>query len=663
MKKNVSKLVALATAVTLILGGCSSNTANTGNSSAAPSGDNTATTTAAPAGTEAATTAPAATKKEEIKDIVISKLLTRELETFVSLHSQRAEDGENLANLTDALLEVDKYGRMKACIAETWGTEDGGLTWTFNLRKGVKWVDVNGNEKADCVASDFAAGMEFVLNYHKNGSFNTAMPMELIKGATEYYEYTKTLSEEEGKALDLTKFYEMVGVEVPDDYTIIYTCTAPKPYFDTVANYNCMYPLPQGLVAELGIDGYLAVNNESLWYNGCYTMTSFIHGNEKVFTKNPLYWDKEAKLFDTITFKMVESNDVAYQLYQAGEIDYVELTESNVKTIYDDPNNKFHDQLVEKRPTAYSYQIHFNYDKRNKDGSQDNNWNTAVANKAFRLAMYYGLDLTEYYKRTNAINPLKCENNFYTMKEFVYTSDGTDYVDLVRERLGLGKYNGETMVRYNKEKGEEYKKQAMEELSAKGVTFPVTLDHYISASSQTALDSATVLKQAISNSLGDDFIVLNINTYISSLAKEVRDPQLASIYINGWGADYSDPQNYLGQEAYGEDNAYYSANYSKVNNATDEELIAAYKEYTELVKKADAIHTDMDARYNAFADAEAFLIENAFVIPCNYNITWALTHINEYSYKGSKIKNYETSVEPYTTVEYEALAEAYEKDK
>ena len=25
-------------------------------------------------------------------------------------------------------------------------TEDNGLTWTFHLRKGVKWVDQNGNE-------------------------------------------------------------------------------------------------------------------------------------------------------------------------------------------------------------------------------------------------------------------------------------------------------------------------------------------------------------------------------------------------------------------------------------------------------------------------------------------------------------------------------------
>ncbi len=246
------------------------------------------------------------------------------------------------------------------------------------------------------------------------------------------------------------------------------------------------------------------------------------------------------------------------------------------------------------------------------------------------------------------------------MKNFVYTSDGTDYVDLVRERLGLGTFNGESMVRYNKAKAEEYKAQAIEELTAKGVTFPVEIDYYISASSQTALDSANVLKQVFSDSLGDDYVKLNINTYVSSLNKEVRDPHLQSFVINGWGADYNDPQNYLVQETYGNDNAWYSTSYSNINNATDEELIAIYKEYTDLVTKADAIYDDMDARYNAFADAEAFLLENALVLPCNYSISWSLTRINEYSYKSSKLKNWETSKDAYTTAQYEQFAADYE---
>ena len=57
-----------------------------------------------------------------------------------------------------------------------------------------------------------------------------------------------------------------------------------------------------------------------------------------------------------------------------------------------------------------------------------------------------------------------------------------------------------------KKKAEELKKQAIEELSAKGVKFPVEMDYYIPAGSQLALDGATVLQENFAECLGDDYI-------------------------------------------------------------------------------------------------------------------------------------------------------------
>ena len=670
MRKGVSKLIAIAAAASLVLSGCGSGTGTSGTTAATSAEGGS---TAAQQSTEGPTTAaqePAGNTGKPLTDLVTYQLTNSEMETLNILHSQSAKDLNVLTNLIEGLLAADNHGRLVPALAEEWGTEDGGLTWTFKLRQGVKWVDVNGNEKADCNAQDFITGLEFILNYHKNTSANTSMPIELIKGAEDYYQYTKELPEEEGKALDSTKFLEMVGLEAPDDYTLIYTCTAPKPYFDTVAIYNCLYPASKALIDELGVDQFLACDNTNMWYNGCYLLTSYINGNEKILTKNPSYWDKDCTLFDTVTIKMVESHDTAYQLYQSGELDHVDLTESNLKTIYDSPNNPYHDQLVEKQPTKYSYLIHFNYNKHFDENTLDTNWNTAVANEAFRLCWYYGLDLKEWMGRTNAINPLICENNTYTMKGVVYTSDGKDYADLVEEKLGVGDYNGETMIKLNKEKAEQYKKQAIEELTAQGVTFPVEADYYIAGNNQTQLDSATVLKQAFSNSFGDDFIVLNIKTYVSSLPKEVRTPRLQSFVINGWGADYGDPQNYVGQETYGEDNAYYTINYSNANFIENEELIEIYKKFTEMVNAANAINDDLDKRYEAFAEAETYFIQHGLAIPCYYDIKWELTRINDYTKMNAmygcqnyKYKNWETSEDAYTTEQYAEIAAAYEAGK
>ena len=666
MKKTASRLLALALTAALVLSGCGGGGTTTEEKPA----ENTGSTTeqgGEKKEEEKKEEAAALASGDEISDLVISKLITRELETFNILYSQRAEDGENLTNLVDGLLEVDTDGKLVPGIAEEWGTEDGGLTWTFKIRQGVKWVDVNGNEKAECTAKDFAAGLEWVMNFHKNNSSNTSMPLEMIKGAKEYYEYTKTLSEEEAFALNAeegSKFREMVGLETPDDYTLVYHCITQKPYFDTLATYNSLYPISSAMIEELGGPaGVKSMNNENMWYNGAYTMTSYIHNNEKIFTKNPLYWDTECKRFDTVTIKMVESNDISFQLYQNGEIDYVDLSEAHINTIAKDPSNKYYNYMVPAVPSKYSYQFHFNYNKKKEDGTPDKNWNTAIANEAFRKSWYYGLNLSDYWKRTNAIDPMVCENNFYTMKGLVYTTDGTEYTELVKKELGLGETNGNTPARVDPAKAEEYKKQAIEELTALGVTFPVEVDYYISASNQVALDSANVMAQAFSDGLGDDYVKFNIKTYVSSNRNEVVQPHLHSFVTNGWGADYGDPQNYLGQEVYGNDNAYYSANYSYINELTEETpenkvLLDTYKEYTKMVEAADAITDDLDARYAAYAKAEAYLLDHVLVLPCNYSIGWCLSKIDNdtkmyamYGAQNEKIKNWATNSAGYTSEE------------
>ena len=666
MKKTASRLLALALTAALVLSGCGGG----GTTTEEKPTENTGSTTEQSGEKkeeEKKEEAAAPASGDEISDLVISKLITRELETFNILYSQRAEDGENLTNLVDGLLEVDTDGKLVPGIAEEWGTEDGGLTWTFKIRQGVKWVDVNGNEKADCTAQDFAAGLEWVMNFHKNNSSNTSMPLEMVKGAQEYYEYTKTLSEEEAFALNAeegSKFREMVGLETPDDYTVVYHCITQKPYFDTLATYNSLYPISPAMVEELGGPaGVKSMNNENMWYNGAYTMTSYIHNNEKIFTKNPLYWDTECKRFDTVTIKMVESNDISFQLYQNGEIDYVDLSEAHINTIAKDPSNKYYDYMVPAVPSKYSYQFHFNFNKNKEDGTPDTNWNTAIANEAFRKSWYYGLNLSDYWKRTNAIDPMVCENNFYTMKGLVYTTDGTEYTELVKKELGLGETNGNTPARVDPAKAEEYKKQAIEELTALGVTFPVEVDYYISASNQVALDSANVMAQAFSDGLGDDYVKFNIKTYVSSVRNEVVQPHLHSFVTNGWGADYGDPQNYLGQEVYGNDNAYYSAHYSYINEITEETpenkaLLDTYKEYSAMVEAADAITDDLDARYAAYAKAEAYLLDHVLVLPCNYSIGWCLSKIDNdtkmyamYGAQNEKIKNWATNSVGYTSEE------------
>ena len=645
-----------------LLAACGEKSNNTGNGAAA-----------------SGAAAPNSTGATPLKEFISFESGNRELESWNMLYSQRAEDANVVTNLWDGLLSFDCYGKVVPAIASSWEHNEDATVWTFHLRDDVDWVDCNGEVKAHLTSKDFLVGFEWVMNAIKNEANNTSMPNDTIVGAYEYYELTKEAGD---AAADMT-YEDMlaagVGIEAPDDYTLVFTCPSACPYFDTVAAYNSFYPVAPALIEELGVDGFRSCDNTTMWYNGPYVVEEYIQGNTKSYIPNPNYYDAaNVSRFERFTVTMISDGSISLQLYQNRELDEVDLGESSITTIQSDPSNEYNQQLCEKRAKKFSYCFIFNYDKKNTDGTPDENWNKAIANKAFRQCFSKGMVLNKFFARYNPINPLKCENDFFTMKGLCYTSDGTDYTNLVAKEMGLDgeAYDGKTMKRLRANNGDitELKKQAMEELSAIGVTFPVHCSYYVLAGSTSALDHATVLKQCFTDSFGDDFIVLDVNTFVSSTMKEVVAPKLQSFTHMGWGADFGDPVNFLTQIIVHDDNAYYSCNMTNiagiVNNGPasyQTELVAAYEKFTDLVNEGRAIVDDTDARYAAFAKAEAYFLDENLIFPTVYDITWCLTHVNEYSKINAmygpcnyKAVNWETSEEAYTTEQYDEFAAAFD---
>ena len=645
-----------------LLAACGEKSNNTGNGAAA-----------------SGAAAPNSTGATPLKEFISFESGNRELESWNMLYSQRAEDANVVTNLWDGLLSFDCYGKVVPAIASSWEHNEDATVWTFHLRDDVDWVDCNGEVKAHLTSKDFLVGFEWVMNAIKNEANNTSMPNDTIVGAYEYYQLTKEAGD---AAADMT-YEDMlaagVGIEAPDDYTLVFTCPNACPYFDTVAAYNSFYPVAPALIEELGVDGFRSCDNTTMWYNGPYMVEEYIQGNTKSYIPNPNYYDAaNVSRFERFTVTMISDGAISLQLYQNRELDEVDLGESSITTIQSDPSNEYNQQLCEKRAKKFSYCFIFNYDKMNTDGTPDENWNKAIANKAFRQCFSKGMVLNKFFARYNPINPLKCENDFFTMKGLCYTSDGTDYTNLVAKEMGLDgeAYDGKTMKRLRANNGDitELKKQAMEELSAIGVTFPVHCSYYVLAGSTSALDHATVLKQCFTDSFGDDFIVLDVNTFVSSTMKEVVAPKLQSFTHMGWGADFGDPINFLTQIIIHDENAYYSCNMTNiagiVNNGPasyQTELVAAYEKFTDLVNEARAIVDDTDARYAAFAKAEAYFLDENLIFPTVYDVTWCLTHVNEYSKINAmygpcnyKAVNWETSEEAYTTEQYDEFAAAFD---
>ena len=92
-----------------------------------------------------------------------------------------------------------------------------------------------------------------------------------------------------------------------------------------------------------------------------------------------------------------------------------------------------------------------------------------------------------------------------------------------------------------------------------------------------------------------------------------------------WGADYADPETWT--DPFVEGSAY-----SFIYKSEDPATQALFAEYTALVDAAKAITDDMDARYEAFAKAETFLLDHAFALPI---------HTSNRSYSMSKLNVFE----------------------
>ena len=94
-----------------------------------------------------------------------------------------------------------------------------------------------------------------------------------------------------------SKFREMVGIETPTTTLLSTLAVTEKPYSIRWFPTLLFTRWHRVRLTSWQVDEVQAMTNETMWYNGCYTMTSYVQNNEKVFTKNPLYWDTDCTLF------------------------------------------------------------------------------------------------------------------------------------------------------------------------------------------------------------------------------------------------------------------------------------------------------------------------------------------------------------------------------
>ena len=220
---------------------------------------------------------------------------------------------------------------------------------------------------------------------------------------------------------------------------------------------------------------------------------------------------------------------------------------------------------------------------------------------------------------------------------------------------------------FNEAVAKEYAAKAKEELAAAGATFPIKILTSYNPNVSSWAEECQVVEQQLEALLGSDFIDIIIEAGPSTgfLSAVRRSGQYALLKAN-WGPDYADPETYTDPFARGG-----SYNFPEFTTDTDAEGNNKFEVYEALVKEAKAITDNLQARYEAFAKAEAYLINEAFIVPFGYgNGGYIAARINPFEgqyapfgisnerYKGQRLLE-----EPMNTDRYFDAMDKWEEER
>lgn len=539
------------------------------------------------------------------------KLYSEEFTTMNYLISGNQNEQAVAANCVDGLIEYDKYGVVQPGLAETWETSDDQLTWTFHLRKGVKWVDSTGKEVADVKAQDFVDAAQYLLtDTYKSETANIFY--SVVKNAEDYY--NKKITD-----------FSQVGVKATDDSTLVYTLNKPTPYFLSMLVYVCFLPANGDFLKEKGAN--FGVDNTSLLYNGSYLLTTYEPQVSHVYTKNDKYWDKDKVYIGTITETYnKEKNTLAPEMYKRGEIDQAYISSDILDQWMKDDSTK--NLVSPSRSQCYSYFFAFNFNPKFDAQYEPDNWTKAVNNEDFRKSIFYGLDRIKALAVAEPYNPDKQLLNTVTPPALV-DLDGTDYTNIGDLKAITARDS------FQADEAKKYAEKAKTELKAAGATLPVKILMPYNPTTANWDKECQVVEQQLEGLLGKDYIdiIPEAGPSTGFLSATRRAGKYALMKVN-FGPDYADPQTFTDPFQPNDANGEGGGNYNWPEKAQGYTDADGNKTYTNLYNAAIAESTDLDKRYNAFAKAEAFLINNAFVIPYGLNTDgYQVTKRNEFDYQ------------------------------
>ena len=511
--------------------------------------------------------------------------------TWDGLATSRAADNDAIINTYDGLMEYDVEGTLQPALAESYEVSDDGLTYTFHLRKDVKWTDSQGREVDTVKADDFVAGMQHMCDAQGGLEY---LVQGVIKNVSQYIS---------GEVTD----FDEVGVKAVDDYTVEYTLEEPCSYFMTMLGYTIFMPMSRSYYQSQGgkfgaeydssaADYQYGKDSNSIAYCGPYLVTNATAKNTIVFKLSDSYWNKDNVNIKTLPWLFNDQSDVTkmYTDAKAGTVDYVNLNTSTMETA---KSEGLYDQYAVVSDTdATSFMGFYNINrtatanandgttaKSTKSDEEIQRTNKALQNVHFRRAISFAADRGAYNAQQVG-EDLKYTSlrNTFTPGYFVSLSkDTTIQINGTDTTFPAGTYYGEIVQKqidadgvkikvwdaenktsdgfdgwYNPENAVEELNTAIEELAEDGITIdesnPIQIEYPYPSAVEVYTNKANSYKKSVEAALGGKVVINLVDAvdldgwYYAGYYVNYGYEQNYDVYdVSGWGPDFGDPCSYL----------------------------------------------------------------------------------------------------------------------
>ena len=523
-----------------------------------------------------------------------------------------------VSNGVDGLFENDQYGNLKPSVAEDWSVSQDGLTYTYKIRKGLKWYTSDGEEYANVTAKDFVTGLKHAADTNSEAIY---LLQNSVKGLNDYLS-------------GANKDFSNVGIKAVDDYTLQYTLSQPEPYWNSKLTYSVTWPVNGDFLKSKGKDFGKSTDPTSILYNGPYLLKALTTKSSIEFTKNENYWDKDHVYFDNIKLTYDDGSDQESleRNFTDGVYNLARLfpTSSN----YSKVEKQYKDNIFYTQPGSAVEGVGINIDRQTyghtakENDQQKTSTKTALLNKDFRQSLGFAIDRTNYAAQLNGKEGgSTAVRNIFVKPDFVQ-ADGKDFGTMVMDQLPAygDEWSGVNLADsqdglYNPEKAKAEFAKAKEALQAEGVQFPIHLDVPVNQSSKITVNQVQSIKQSVESALGKDNVVLDIhqlsaddfNNITYSASNAAAEDWDLSVGV-AWDPDYLDPSTYLDVlKTTSSENTKSFMGYDDPNSQAVQKV--GLKEYDQLVEDASKETTDLKVRYEKYAKAQAWLTDSALYLP------------------------------------------------